>query len=107
MRGIELPLSAVNEQQVGPRLIVSLALNGVRGTGSRILLQQALEAPLNNFTQHAVIVTGRQVGRPDVELAILILPKSICTGYDHRSHGIGTADVAIVVNLDPARGTRQ
>src|SRR5262249_33177266 len=52
-------------------------------------------------------VAGRELRRADVELAILVLPQALRSSDNHRADRVGALDVAVVVDLDPPRRTRQ
>jgi hypothetical protein len=52
---------------------------------SALLLQKPREAALHDLAHHAEIVAGRDVGRADVELAILVLHETFRPGDDHRA----------------------
>src|SRR5579883_2847041 len=74
---------------------------------ARRLAEQPLEAAGEDLAHHGEIVTGRELGRADVELAILAFLKSLDTGHDHGADRVGALNVAIVVDLDAARHPRQ
>ena len=73
----------------------------------RRLGQQPLEAALQHLAHHAEIVAGREVGRADVELAVLVLAEAFGPGDDHGADRVRALDVAVVVDLDAARRARQ
>ncbi len=60
-----------------------------------------------HLAHHAVIVARREVGRADVELAILVFLEALRAGDDHGADRIGALDVAVVVDLDALRNARQ
>ncbi len=86
-----LALAAIDQHQVGPHAVLAF----------RIFLQRAGKAALHDLAHHAEVVVGP--GGADVELAVLVLDEAFGAGNDHRAHGLGALDVAVVVNLDPAR----
>ncbi len=65
LRGIELPLPAVNEQQIGPRLVFGSAGDEVTHIVRRsagVFFEQPFELPLKDFAHHPVVVSGRKIG---------------------------------------------
>ena len=87
----ELARAAVDQHQVGPF-----------GLGDRSLfLDQAREAARQHLAHHAVVVAGRELGRFDVELAVLAFSKPSGPGHDHAADRVGALDVRVVVDLDP------
>ena len=93
----DLTGAAVDQQQVGPGL----------GLAVGVFLQQAGEAAGQDFLHHAEVVAGGDLGPLDVELAVLALDEALGAGDDHAADGIGAHDVAVVIDLDPARGCGQ
>src|SRR5665213_509438 len=113
-RGTQLPLPAVDQHQVGPRLVVALfrlagEYSRERSVGGepRVFFQQSFEPPLQHLAQHAVIVARIEIGRADVELAVLVLAETFRPRHHHGADRIAAGDVAIVVDLDAARLARQ
>jgi hypothetical protein len=90
-RRVQLALAAVDQHQVGAVVAVALFL----------FLDQAGEAAAQHLLHHPVVVAGRQLGRADVELAVLALHEALRPGHDHAAHRVGALDVAVVVDLDP------
>ena len=74
---------------------------------ARRLGEQPLEAALQDLAHHGEIVAGGQVGRADVEFAVLAFAKALRPGDDHGADRVRALDVAVVVNLDAARRARQ
>ena len=81
--------------------------DGLHHAVAWILGHQPLEAAGEHFAHHAVIVAGGDVLGPDVELAVLVLAESFLAGDDHGADGVGSLDMAVVVDLDAARHARQ
>ena len=87
----ELALPAVDQHQIGPGLLVALALDSPVSTAASAssavrrgaLRQQPLEPPLQHLAQHAVVVAGREIGRADVELAVLVLAEAFRPRHHH------------------------
>ncbi|QTK78991.1 hypothetical protein AT6N2_C1210 [Agrobacterium tumefaciens] len=65
--------------------------------------QQAREATGHHLAHHAEVVARRDVGRFDVELAVLVLHETFRPRHHHAAHGIGAHNVGVIVNLDAAR----
>ena len=74
---------------------------------ARRLVDQPLEAAAQHLPHHAEVVAGREIGGADVELAILVLLKALRTGDDHGADRVAALDVAVVVDLDAPRHSRQ
>ena len=81
-----------------PRRLLSDA-----AVGLAFFLQQAREPPCHHFAHHAEVVAGRDVGRFDVELAVLAFDEAFRPRHHHAADGIGAHDVRVVVDLDAAR----
>ena len=91
-------------------VVSSLAVSPSETSSSarrRRRVEQPLETALQDLAHHAVVVARGEVRRLDVELAVLVLDEAVGTGDDHRAHGVAALDVAVVVDLDPARRPRQ
>ncbi len=91
MHSRDLPLAAVDQEEIRPSASLPVG----------ILLQQPLEAPGQDLLHHAEIVAGRERLVPDVEFPVLRFHEPLGACDDHRTHGVGTLDVGIVVDLDP------
>src|SRR5262249_43743833 len=78
-----------------------------RNRVARRLRDQPLEATLQHVAHHRKIIAGREVGRANIELAILILAEALGAGDDHGANRVRALDVAVVVDLDAARRSRQ
>ena len=92
----QLPLAAVNQQQVGP----------VAARPVGIFLQGTLEPAPDHLAHHRKIVAtgdGLDAILPDVELAIGRLVEAFGAGDDHPADGMTTLNVRIVVDLDAFR----
>jgi hypothetical protein len=68
-----------------------------------MILEQPREPALHDFAHHPEIIAGGDVGRFDVELAVLVFHEPFRPGDDHAADGIGAHDVGVVVDLDAAR----
>jgi hypothetical protein len=66
-----------------------------------VILDQPREAALHDLAHHPEIIAGRDVGRFDVELAVLVFHEAFRAGDDHAADRIGAHDVGVVVDLDP------
>src|SRR6267142_545211 len=73
----------------------------------RRLRHQPLEATLQHLAHHREVIAWRELGRADVELAILIFAEALGAGDDHSANRIRALDVAVVVDLDAARRARK
>src|SRR5262249_56380905 len=77
------------------------------GPRGRLFLGRGLNPPLQHLSHHAVVVTRCEVYRPNIELAVLVLAKPLRPGDDHRAYRIAAADVAVVIDFDTTRFSRQ
>ena len=66
-----------------------------------VLLDRAGEAAAHDLAHHPEVVVGLR--GLDVELAVLVLEEPLGPGDDHRADRVAALDVAVVVDLDPAR----
>ena len=101
-----LALAAVDEDDVGPGregMSAILGRRSARPVGHAFLLEQPREAPRHHLAHHAEVVAGRDVGRFDVELAVLVLHEAFRPRDHHAADGIGAHDVGVVVDLDAPR----
>ena len=108
-----LALTAIDKDYVGPSresigiIVEFIDLHILRRRilrfGRTMLLDQPAETPLHHLAHHAKIVARRDLGRADIELAILVFDETFRPGDDHRADGIGAHDVRVVVNLDASR----
>ena len=105
-QGEASPLRSSGSTAAEPAASGSASVAGI-GRRARMLVQQPLEAPLQHLPHHAEIVAGRELGRADVELAILVLHEALRARDDHRADRVRALDVAVVIDLDPARRRRQ
>ncbi len=102
-----LSLAAVDQDHVGPgreghigRIRRRCRLAAVRNA---LFLEQPREAPRHHLAHHAEVVARRDVGRFDVELAVLVLHEAFRPRDHHAADGIGAHDVRVVVDLDALR----
>ena len=95
------PLAGRNRPFECPQLAPS------EGARARRFRQQALEAAAEHFAHHGEVVAGGEIGRADVELAVLVLAEPVRPGDDHGADRVGALDVAVVIDLDPPRRLRQ
>src|SRR6185295_7724819 len=58
-------------------------LRPVRRIDPRRLCHQSFESPRQHLAHHAEVIARRQILRPDVELAILVLAKALRPRDDH------------------------
>ncbi len=77
------------------------------GLAVRDLFFQALETTRQHLAHHGVVVAGRKVRRPDVELTVLALHEAVGPRHDHGAHGMRALNVAVIVDLDAPRCLRQ
>ncbi len=80
---------------------------GAAWSGRSLSFREAFEAARQHFAHHGVVVAGRGVGRLDVELAVGAFDEALGPRDDHGADRIRAGDVAVVINLDPARAFRQ
>src|SRR5439155_6649552 len=71
------------------------------------LADQPLEAASQDFPHHPEVVARHEIGRADVELAILILAEALRSRDDHGADRVAALDVAVVIDLDAAWHLRQ
>src|ERR1043166_1682102 len=74
---------------------------------ARRLRDEPLEPPREHLAHHAVVVAGGEVGRADVELAILIFAKALRPRDNKGADRVRPLDMAVVVNLDASRRLRK
>ena len=68
-----------------------------------MFLDEARKPPLNHFAHHTKIIARCDVGRFDIELAILILDEAFRPGNDHTTNCIRAHDMRVVIDFDAAR----
>src|SRR6185436_13024531 len=74
---------------------------------SRRLAEQPFEAPRQHLAHHAEVVARRERLGADVELAVLVLAKTLGPRDDHGADRIAALNVAVIVDLDAEGGFPQ
>jgi hypothetical protein len=89
----DLPGAAVDQQKVGP---------GSPSRSGSSFSSRSKRRVSTSFIMPKSSPGVRSVAA-DVELAVLALDEPVRPGDDHRADGVGALDMAVVVDLDPAR----
>jgi hypothetical protein len=89
----------------GIRVVVIAA--GLDRAFVAMILEQPREPALHDFAHHAEIVARGDVGRFDVEFAILVFHKPFRPRHNHAADSVCAHDVGVVVNLDAPWRMRQ
>ena len=70
-------------------------------------LHQAGKAAAQDFTHHAVIISGSEVIALDIELAVSVFLKPFRPGHDHRADRVRAHGMAVVIDFDAPGRTIQ